>query len=387
MGKHVAELVEAYQDLIKSGNVEEDFAVDVLCTRNDGGLTQEEFGPNVTVYRVDSPPSVSADPYQDVMAANSSLINRARVLSRRHKYDLIHNHDWLTASASMALKHEWKTPLLTTIHATERGRHQGHLASEVSKRIDALEGQACYESWRVIACSGYMREELADFFGVPHDKMEVIPNGVNVRGLYRCHAETAESYRLRYSNDGERLLFYVGRITYEKGIQVLINAMPIILSKYPKTRLLVAGKNSEQMWSMAQEMRLGHAVTLLGFISDQQRDYLYQCVDAAVFPSLYEPFGIVALEAMALGCNVIASGIGGLAEIVQHKQNGLTIYPNDPDSIAWAVDNLFAHPHEAQQQRVVAEQQARSIYSWKSIATRTISVYREIVDERRGVDW
>lgn len=387
LGTHVAELVAAYCELTESGALPKNFALDVLCTRSGGGPTQETVGHNVTIYRVDSPPPVAPNQYQDVMAANSSLINRARVLSRRHRYDLIHNHDWLTASASIALKHEWKTPLLTTIHATERGRHQGHLSSEMSHQIDALEGQVCYESWRVIACSGYMRQELSEFFSVPDDKVDVIPNGVNVRGLYRCHTETAHAYRQRYSNDGERLLFFVGRITYEKGVQVLIKAMPNILSKYPKTRLLVAGKNSEQMWAMVQEMRLGHAVTLLGFISDQQRDYLYQSVDVAIFPSLYEPFGIVALEAMALGCHVIASGVGGLAEIVQHKQNGLTIYPNDPESIAWAVDNLFSHPQEALQQRQFAKQQVTSLYSWRNIAAQTCALYREIIDERKLVDW
>lgn len=392
LGRHVAELLTAYRDLADQDDLPEDFVLDVLCTRNGGGPTKERLGANITVYRVDSPPFVSSGPraanqYQEVMATNSSLINRARVLYRQHKYELIHNHDWLTASASIALKHEWKTPLLTTIHATERGRHQGHLSTEMSRQIDALEGQVCFESWRVIACSGYMRQELGDFFSVPFDKVDVISNGVNFRGLHHCHAETAQAYRKRYSNDGERLLFFVGRITYEKGVQVLINAMPMILNKYPKTRLLVAGKNSEQMWSMAQEMRLGHAVTLLGFINDQQRDYLYQCVDAAIFPSLYEPFGIVALEAMALGCNVIASGVGGLGEIVQHRQNGLTIYPNDPGSIAWAVDTLFSHPQEARQQRRFAEEQAKSLYSWRNIAAQTVSVYQNIVDDRKRVDW
>lgn len=397
LGKHVSELVDAYQELTnktadsaaaeyKEVN-DESFAIDVLCTRNAGGPTKEIVSPNITIYRVDSPPSVTSNQYNDVLATNSSLINRARILHRQQKYDLIHSHDWLTASASITLKHEWKVPLITTIHATERGRHQGHISGEMSQRINALEGQACYESWRVIACSEFMRHELHEFFDVPYDKISVIPNGINFRLLHRCHTETAESYRRRYSNDGEKLLFFVGRITYEKGVQVLINAMPLILQKYPKTRLLVAGKNSEQMWAMAQEMRLGHAVTILGYISDQQRDFLYQSVDAAVFPSLYEPFGIVALEAMALGCNVIASSIGGLKEVIQHKQNGLTIYPNDPSSIAWAVDNLFSHPNEAKQQRQFAMQQTKNLYGWQDIAKQTLRSYREVLDERLLVDW
>ena len=387
LGKHVTELIDAYQELLDKDNIDASFKVDVLSTRNAGGPAKEVVSPQITIYRVDSPPSATSSQYNDVLATNSSLVNRARILQRQRKYDLIHGHDWLTASASITLKHEWKVPLLTTIHATERGRQQGHLRSEMSHRINELEGQACYESWRIIACSDFMRHELHTFFDVPYDKISVIPNGINFSLLHRCHAETAHAYRRRYSNDGEKLLFFVGRITYEKGLQVLINAMPIILSKYPKTRLLVAGKNSEQMWAMAQEMRLGHAVTILGYISDQKRDYLYQSVDAAVFPSLYEPFGIVALEAMALGCNVIASSIGGLKEVIQHKQNGLTIYPNDPSSIAWAVDNLFSHPNEAKRQRQYATQQAQNLYSWRDIATQTLNNYQEIINERDLIDW
>lgn len=391
MGKHVTELIAAYRELNQETSVETDidsrFVVDVLCTRKGGGPAKEILDSHTTIYRVDAPPSTTSNQYHDVLATNSSLVNRARVLYQQHHYDLIHNHDWLTASAGIVLKHEWKVPLLSTIHATERGRHQGYLSSELSRQINQIEGRLCYESWRVIVCSGFMRQELHEFFNVPHDKIVVISNGINFRLLHHCHTETAQAYRRRYSKDDEKLLFFVGRITYEKGVQVLLNAMPIILNKYPKTRLLVAGKNSQQIWTIAQEMRLGHAITILGYISDQQRDFLYQSVDAAVFPSLYEPFGIVALEAMALGCNVIASGVGGLGEVVQHKRNGLTIYPNDPNSIAWAVDTLFSHPDEAVQQRHFATQQIKSLYQWQDIAAQTRAVYTNVINERAHVDW
>ena len=149
-------------------------------------------------------------------------------------------------------------------------------------------------------------------------------------------------------------LFFIGRIVHEKGVHVLIRAMPHILTNHPNTRLLIAGKNSQQLWPLAREMRVDDRVEFLGFISNDQRDCLYRVVDSAVFPSLYEPFGIVALEAMTQSCNVIASAVGGLAEVVRHEENGLTVYPNDPQSIAWAVNEMITHPNQAQMWRVQA---------------------------------
>ena len=227
---------------------------------------------------------------------------------------------------------------MTTIHATERGRHQGYLPSHTSQQIDSLEWQICHEAWKVIVCSQFMTTELNYFFRTPFNKIEVIPNGIAVDQLdttvpLRNVLHCAE----KYAPNGERLLFSVGRIVHEKGAHVLIQAMPAILEEFPNTRLLIAGKNCRRLWPQAHELGVDHAISFLDFISDQKRDQLYQIVDAAVFPSLYEPFGIVAIEAMAWGCNVIASDVGGLSEVVHHLQDGLTIYPNDPDSIAWAV--------------------------------------------------
>src|SRR5699024_487361 len=136
-------------------------------------------------------------------------------------------------------------------------------------------------------------------------------------------AEQQAAMRADYAPNGERLLFYVGRITYEKGLHVLLRAMPSILADHPNTRLLVAGKNSRHLQPLANELGIAQSVEFLDFISDAQRDAFYQVVDAAIFPSLYEPFGIVALEAMALDCNVIASNVGGLGEVVDHLVNGL----------------------------------------------------------------
>jgi glycogen synthase len=382
MGKHVAELVPAVAEL-----THDSFQLDVLTTRSSGGSVVEQYSENITIYRVDIPPIDPNDLFNSVAEGNRVLEDRARRLAQIYRYDLIHIHDWLTARAGVTLKHEWKTPLIVTIHATERGRHYSYLPNQMSQQINQLEWQACYEAWQVIVCSGYMAGELRGYFDVPTDKMSMIPNGINPDLLQNCPEEEVERLRRRYAPNGERLLFFVGRITPEKGLQVLLRAMPLILKTMPDVRLLVAGKNSEQMTPLVDELCIGENVELLGFVTDQERNCLYAAVDAAIFPSLYEPFGIVALEAMAAGCNVVVSAVGGLCEVVHHLHTGLTTMTNNPQSIAWAVEHLFSHPQEAELCRERALEEVHSRYNWDRIARQTVNLYKTVLKERESVEW
>lgn len=384
LGKHVAELAPAL-DQIAVGD--EPLIIDIVTPRTRGARHIEKFGANLTVHRVDTTPMHPLYVYSSVVEGNQPLIDRAQELAQEHAYDLIHVHEWLTATAGIALKHAWQTPLLVTIHATERGRHRGYLPSELSLQINHLEWLVCFEAWRVIVCSRYMVQELVDFFSVPMDKIDIIPNGVDSLPLQNCDPAQVTALRQRYAPTGQRLLFYVGRITPEKGLQTLLEAMPYILVKHPDVRLLIAGKNSEKMQAQVDDLGIQHQVSLLGFISDEERNCLYQTVDAAIFPSLYEPFGIVALEAMAANCPVIASGVGGLADVVEHMQNGLTILPNDPRSIAWAVDRLVEDGQRVKQWRQRARRQIQERYGWPTIAAQTAQLYARIVTERQGVIW
>ena len=170
-------------------------------------------------------------------------------------------------------------------------------------------------------------------------------------------------------------------------MHILLRAMPRILADYPDTRLLVAGKNGNKMWPLAYELNVENAVDFLGFITDTRRDALYEVVDAAIFPSLYEPFGIVALEAMAMGCNVVASDVGGLGEVVKHQQNGLTVFPDDPMSIVWAVNQLFSHPDAAARRRARALDEINTIYRWDELARQTARIYENVVRARAAVTW
>ena len=382
----MSELVRAFIAL--TGETTPSFHLDLLTPHTGNAPLVEELSEPVTVHRMETPSVNPLDLFNSVVDNNRYLVSKAMELhDDNNPYSLIHVHDWLTASAGIELKHAWKIPLVTTIHATERGRHQSYLPSETSHSINQLEWQVCFESWRLIVCSSYMAGELRSFFDVPLDKVTLIPNGVDVTPFQSCSEDRVRELKDRFAPYGEKLLFYIGRITPEKGVQVLLQALPSIREKYPNVRLLVAGRNSEQLQPLVDELGIRKAVELLGFIDSETRDCLYRSVDAAVFPSLYEPFGIVALEAMAAGCNVIASEVGGLVEVVDHRRTGLTVRVNDTHSIAWAVDQLLTDPVQAQAMRARALQEVTRSYNWLTVAASTLNMYKAVEEQRQGVNW
>ena len=384
LGKHVAGLIPALGELHdRQGPLH----IDVLTTRYAGGPPIERVDDCVTIHRLETALFDPDNMFNTVIDNNHCFVDYANQIAGDEPFDLIHVHDWLTGVAGVRLKVEHKIPLVVTIHATERGRHQGYVTSDNSSRIDGLEAQLCHEAWRVIVCSHFMTVELHTYFGTPYDKLIVIPNGIDQDRLHICPVDKQRELRAQYAPNGGNLLFFVGRIAHEKGLHVLLRAMPGILQAYPKTRLLVAGRNSRHLYPLALELRVHYAVQFLDYITDQQRDWLYQIVDAAIFPSLYEPFGIVALEAMALDCNVIASDVGGLGEVVKHDVNGLTVYPDDPLSIVWAVRRLLSDTAAASVRRLQAHVQVSQQYSWHTIAQQTLVLYRSIIAERATTAW
>jgi glycogen(starch) synthase len=311
------------------------------------------------------------------------------VLDNNH-VDLIHAHDWLVVFAAQALKHQYHLPLIATIHATEQGRCRGEtLYTSLQRRIHGAEWWLAYEAWRVITCSHHMASEVQSFFRVPPEKIDVVPNGVSAYQNGHWTQADLVACRSRHRFMNRRLVFAVGRLVYEKGFHLLVEAVPRVLSEFPDTQFVIAGRGPEAPDLMQRARRLGVAdyVHFPGFISDRERDCLYHSAACAVFPSLYEPFGIVALEAMAAGCPVVVAEVGGLREVVRHGRTGITVYPGDVQSVAWGVMNTLRNPALAASRAVEAQQVVGREFSWDTIAARTIAVYQRVLNERMQIDW
>ena len=375
LGKHTAELIPPMGTL---PNLE----VHLVTPRLGGGEQVEQVG-QVTIHRVEPPP-VEGDFYTSAWQTNLRLEEYANQLcDDTGPFELVHIHDWLVAFAGAAFKRSYGVPLLSTVHATERGRGRGYLASEQARAINHVEWWLTYESWRVIACSEYMRDEVANYFQCPRDKIDVVPNGVDTSRFDELEGQEFTPFRNMYALPEEKIVFSVGRVVFEKGLHILVRAMPAILAQEPLAKVVIAGKGPEleSLRSLAWSLGVGEKVLLTGFISDEDRDKLFRIASCSVFPSLYEPFGIVALEAMAAKCPVVVSEVGGLQDVVQHAETGITVYSDDTDSLAWGILHTLQHPEWAASRVANAYHVVREEYNWERIAQRTYEIYRQVISE------
>lgn len=381
LGNHVAEIVPALADL----GVE----IHLVTPRWNGGSATEDVR-GAQIYRVDPPDVSSVDFYDAAQQTNKVLQEQGlSIVQQLGGVDLIHAHDWLVAFAGIALKHALKTPLLSTIHATELGRNRGVLHNPIQSAISHTEWVLVYESWRVICCSHYMAQEVRQYFGCPADKIDVIPNGIVTSPFDDLEGVDLSKFRARFAAPTEQLVFSVGRLVYEKGIQVLIDAVPLVLAQHPNTKFVIAGTGgmSDALRRQADALGVASRVYFTGFISNEERNRLLKIADCAVFPSLYEPFGIVALEAMSAKTPVVVAETGGLREVVEHGETGITVYQGNPESLAWGILHTLQHPEWAQARVKNAYRRVREEYDWYYIAEQTLPVYEHVIAERALTDW
>lgn len=337
----------------------------------------------VSVYRVQSYSLPSLNFISDIHHLNYSIIEQAiKLINSWGKIDILHAHDWLVAYAARALKHIYQIPLISTLHATEYGRNNG-LHNGLQHYISAVEWWLTYESWKVIVCSQHMKHEIKSIFQVPDDKIEVIPNGINTSDLELPKSNNLK--REKYALPDEKIVFFIGRLVPEKGVQTLLQAVPKITSSVPKTKFLIAGKGPYEahLKNEAVSLKIENNVTFLGYVDDTERNALYKYADVVVFPSLYEPFGIVALEGMAAGSPTVVADTGGFGEIIKHGINGLKFIPGDPDSLAQQILHLLTNPDFAKTISLQAKREVGEKYTWEKVAQKTLKVYREVIKESK----
>jgi len=389
LGAHVAALAPA---LARAG-----VQVYVVTPRLKGGDAEEPLVAPTrrramppAVLRVEPPVNRLDNFFADVQQTNLNLGEQAQALAARvGGFDVIHAHDWLVAFAATALKRLHKIPLLATIHATERGRGRGTLNGEMAHAINGTEWWLTYEAWRVITCSRFMHDEVREYFNVPLDKIDVVPNGVDAAPFDELADVDLAEFRARWARPDERIVFNVGRVVEEKGAHLIVEAAPRVLAEMSNVKFIIAGKGwlVDRLRQRVWELGVQDKVNIAGFVSDADRNRLFKVADAAIFPSLYEPFGIVALEAMAAQCPVIVSEVGGLKEVVQHDVTGVTIYPNNVESLAWGVLHTLRDPKRARARAAKAYRMVKREYNWDRIAEQTIAIYERIVRERARTAW
>jgi glycosyltransferase involved in cell wall biosynthesis len=353
------------------------------------GAPAHETVDEVEVYRIDSYKNPSPDFATWVYLMNLNMQKEAATLAAKlpEKIDVFHAHDWLVATAGIGLKHVFRKPLLVTMHSTEVGRRDGlHTATE--KMIAETEAWLTYEAWKVICCSQYMVSHVKWAFGLPDDKLVMVPNGVNPQVYEKIQGQEGSQFRARFSLPEEKLVLFVGRLVYEKGAHVLINAIPKILSRVNAKFVIVgSGYMRDQLLNIVKSMGLDHKVMFTGFVDEETLLRLQTCADVSVVPSLFEPFGIVALEAMAAKSAVVVSDTGGLGEIVEHDVTGVKVYPNNVDSLAWGITEVLTDDAYRNRLRENAYKRILEKYDWDKIARQTKQIYEAVLGEYSKSFW
>jgi glycogen(starch) synthase len=304
---------------------------------------------------------------------NVAVARAGMRLSREWRPDVVHGHDWLVAQAAVLIQEATGVPFVVTMHATESGRQGGVLHTDQSHMIDSTEFWAVGHADGVIVCSDYMRREIAGLFGRSADEIDVIPNGIDP-DQWRVSASRRRTMRTRY---GSPLVVFSGRLEAEKGVQTLIDAMPDVRRQVPGARLVVVGVGGAMpdLTTRVRRRRLGDVVTFAGYVSETDLRATVAAADVAVVPSLYEPFGFVALEAMCLRTPLVVARSGGLAEIVRDGETGWLVPPGDPAALAARIIDVLSDPRAAARAVASAQRDVIERFSWTAIAERTRAAY------------
>lgn len=360
--------------LIKDGH-----EVTVVTYRDNADVPEYENDKGVNVYRVDNY-MIHPNNFIDwIMQLNFNMLSKAtEIINKEGGFDIIHAHDWLVTYAAKSLKNAYDIPIVATIHATEAGRNSG-IHDETQRYINDTEWLLTYEATEVIVNSNYMKNEIQRLFGLPFDKINVIPNGINLSNF--TGIERDYDFRRQYAMDNEKIILYVGRLVYEKGVQHLIAAMPKILSNYNDAKLIIAGRGGmmDELRAEASNLGLNDKIYFTGYLNSKQVQKMYKCADVAVFPSTYEPFGIVALEAMLAGVPTVVSDVGGLDEIVTHGVDGMKSYAGNANSIADSVTALLYDHQLATNVSKKAKQKVKDQFNWEKIAQDTHFTYEKAI--------
>jgi len=304
-----------------------------------------------------------------------------------YNFDMICAHDWLSAMAGIMIKQETGLPFVLHLHSTEWGRS----LDGGSETVLHIEKTAADVADRIITVSYPMEEDLIRH-GFDPDKIKVCWNGIRVDKYdpKRLANEDIMRLRSRYGiGPEERMILFVGRLTAVKGVVNLVKAMPTVISKHPEAKLVILGKGELErtVSDLINRLGVGDKVKArFEFVSEEERILHYGACDLFAAPSVYEPFGIIALEAMAMEKPVVvgAKGISGFRDFVipsGHDQTGVHVDGNNSADIAWGINSLLKDMEGAREMGKRGRRRVKKYFSWDKIAEYTIAIYEDVIEE------
>ncbi len=277
--------------------------------------------------------------------------------------DVIHCHDWMTFPAGITLKALKEKPLVVTIHSTEFDR-TGQLFP--NERIKEIELNGLREADVVVTVSNFMKKQLVEKYGIKPEKIRVIYNAIDLKQFKRIKCQKPIE---------EKIVLFLGRLTIQKGCCFFLEAAKKVLSVYPNAHFLVVGSGDlmHELISKAIDLGIYKNVTFTGFQDDVSR--YYSIADLFVMPSVSEPFGLTALEAVACGTPVIVSKQSGVSEVLK---NCFKVDFWNSDEMANKILGLLNYPSLKEQMQKASLKEIKEYRSWQNVAQECLAVYEEV---------
>ncbi|TYR82409.1 glycosyltransferase [Priestia megaterium] len=375
LSRHVFDLSRA---LAKAGH-----HVVVITTFVDG-LPVYECMYDVHVYRVKSLQPHHADFLEWVNSLNMAMAFEALKLAHSVSFHIIHAHEWLVGAAAQCVAEQIDKPLITTIHATEHGRNNG-IHNKMQQTIHHREKDLIEQSSSIIVCSEYMKKELIALFNVSSESISVFPNGIDQRMVVdAAKHSTVRILKRKFNLRDAPIIFSIGRVVYEKGFHLLIEAAVYFKQRNIDIQFIIAGKGPllHAYRRQINEKNIEEYIQFIGYITDDERNQFLQLSQIVVFPSLYEPFGIVALEGMIAKKPTVVSDVGGLKDIVRHEVTGFVFQSGNVRALVECMVNILKDEQAA---KTVSERgyvEATTLFSWDQIASDTSCLFKNKIEEK-----
>ena len=357
---------------------------------------QREYAANKTVEGIQSipDPSIQESCHQKLLDALFRNITMSGLVKET---DIVHCHTWYTHLAGSLVKQIYNVPLVITTHSLEPQRPWKEEQLGSAYRASSwLEKTAYQNADGVIAVSQWMKKGVHDLYQVPFKKIRVIPNGIDVNQYQpRLNPALLTSYRI---NSDKPFLIFVGRITRQKGMIHLVNAIKyisqglqiVLCAGAPDTEEI--GKEMAERVEEARPQTWNEIIWIRQWVPQSDLITFYSHASIFVCPSIYEPFGIVNLEAMACETPVVASAVGGIPEVVIHDETGLLVpfepreshngEPKDPEKfskdLANTINSLLSSPEKIKRMGAKSRERVEKHFSWRNIAQQTLEFYKEL---------
>ncbi len=334
-----------------------------------GDAEKDEQVGKVSVHRVPSanaPDTISWSVY-----LGQRMEKKAIELQKEQKFELVHAHDWMTVPAAVGIKKTLGLPFVFTLHSTEHGRSGVH--DSYTKMINDLEWYGTYECSELVTVGQDFCNEVKHLFSPPESKLHYIPNGIDIA---RFDKTTSNLDKKNFSADWEKMVLFAGRMVNQKGVDHLLHAIPAVLREHPEAKFVLAGGGDFGHYKkMAFSLGIDQKTFFVGHVEERIVFSLFKIADVSVAPSVYEPFGIVALESFAARTPMVASSVGGLKETIKHEWSGLHTYPASPQSIADQLNRVLWDTNWGRWMGDNGRKSAEKDFSWDRIAACTTGVY------------